>query len=141
MNAIAKRGHMMEAAPAECTLDAIGELLLQLRLLKYDIEIAPAPRRAGRYLLARKNRAIRAIAVKTTRSRYVPRNNLIDYFHILAVVKLEGEESQFSLDRSKIYLIPRECLQDLQPYLHNIEDFALSEELVESLFDENQWVI
>ncbi|MFQ5628729.1 MAG: hypothetical protein ACE5I1_08210 [bacterium] len=131
----------MDTITREIKLGTIGELLVQLRLLQYNVQAASALKDSGNYLIAKRDRAFRAIEVKTTKTPFFEKNGVSNYFHILAIVKLEGEEDQVYLDRSKIYLIPKECVQEVPSSLHGIQDFAISEELVESLFDENQWVL
>lgn len=71
-------------------IGTIGELLVQLRLLKYEVQAAPALKDSGNDLIAIKGSSFKAIQVKTTIKGRINLPNLYEC-HILAIVKLESE--------------------------------------------------
>lgn len=114
-------------------IGTIGELLVQLRLLQYDVQAAAALKDSGNDLIAVKGNIFRAIQVKTTTLDRISFSNLHDY-HILAIVKLEGENDSLDLDNSKIYLLEK---SEVIKTSYNIEELSgkeFNKERVEELF-------
>ncbi len=114
----------------------VGELLVQLRLLQYDVQAAPPLKDSGTDLVALRGFVIRTIQVKTTTDgvpRWPPDDRL---YHLLAVVRLEGEERELLLDKSEIFLVPKGELQGLSRTWKALQPFALSGEHVSKLFAE-----
>ncbi len=70
----------------------VGELLVQLRLLQYDIQAAPPLKDSGNDLVALRGFAVRTIQVKTTTEAVPAWPPNARRYHLLAVVRLEGED-------------------------------------------------
>lgn len=111
-----------------------GELLVQLRLLQYDVQAAPPLKDSGNDLIALRGLVVRAIQVKTTTGAVPswPRNARL--YHLLAVVRLEGDNRELWLDKSKIYLVPKPELRGLARSWEALKPFALSEAHVSRVF-------
>src|SRR5688572_17664906 len=88
----------------------VGELLIQLRLLQHHVQAAPPLKDTGNDLIAIKGSVFKAIQVKTTVGDRVRLDVPDRLFHLLGLVRLEGEGDQLHLDRSDVYLIPRESV-------------------------------
>ena len=125
----------MNPLTEELITGTTGELLVQLRLFQYGVQAAPPLKDSGNDLIAVRGHTLKAIQVKATRKTetqwQAPLNRL---YHILALVRLDGHDTELLLDQSEVYLISRELIQngtfnptDLAPYL-------ISQELVDRLF-------
>ena len=75
-------------------IGTIGELLVQLRLLQYDIQAAPPLKDSGNDLIAIKGVCFKAIQVKTTTNGNFTRPPNTNIYHILAVVYLKGYHNE-----------------------------------------------
>lgn len=113
----------------------VGELLVQLRLLQYDVQAAPPLKDSGNDLIALRGIVARTIQVKTTTGDVPtwPQNRL---YHLLAVVRLEGVENELLLDKSMIFLIPKNKLERLPHTWEALEPFGLSAVHVFEIFAE-----
>lgn len=114
-----------------------GEILVQLRLLEHGVQAAPPIKDSGNDLIAIRGNAFRAIQVKTTTRNVFTKNNLPELFHILAVVQLIGDEDRVLLDQSRIFLVPREHVDAIGTRIEELNDFAMTQVLVNQLFAEN----
>lgn len=84
---------MANPISAELKTGTIGELLVQLRLLQYDVQAAPPLKDSGNDLIAAKGDRFKSIQVRTTttgRFEKPPENKI---YHILAIVHLAGEDN------------------------------------------------
>ena len=115
---------------------ALGELLVQLRLLQYEVQAAPPFRDSGNDLIAIRGKAVRSIQIKTTWSRRSAFPSARDprTYDALALVQLVGDSSAVELDRSLIYLIPRTILTGRRRGL-NLDRFRLSAATVDQMFE------
>jgi len=114
----------------------VGELLVQLRLLQYDVQAAPPIKDSGNDLVALRGFVVRTIQVKTTTDGvpgWPPEARL---YHLLAIVRLEGEDTELSLDKSEVFLVPKHDLQGLAHTWEALQPFALSAPHVSRLFAE-----
>src|SRR5207247_3941257 len=84
----------------------VGELLVQLRLLQYDIQAAPPIKDSGNDLVALHGFVVRTIQVKTTTDEIPAWPPEVRLYHLLAIVRLAGENEDLWLDKSEIYLVP-----------------------------------
>ena len=113
----------------------VGELLVQLRLFQYDVQAAPPLKDSGNDLIAVRGRTIKAIQVKTTAKIngkfQIPKDRL---YHILACVKLDGAGNDLSLDASEVYLIDREAIATNAVKTNCLDNYRISQELVDRLF-------
>ena len=115
----------------------IGELLVQIRLLQYGVQAAAPIKDSGNDLIALKGYAIKTIQVKTCTARFDTPLDLPEKYHLVALVKLHGYDTELQLDGTKVYLLPREQLGNLRINRpEEIEPFAISQGLVDELFVE-----
>lgn len=126
---------MNEISP-EIHTGTIGELLVQLRLLQYGVQAAPPIKDSGNDLIAIKGKAFRATQVKTTTRDTYSKANLPELYHILAVVHLVGNGKLIFLDKSRVFLIPKEDVDGLPTDVDRLKKYILTEELVDRLFSE-----
>jgi hypothetical protein len=92
-------------------LGTFGELLVQLRLLEFDVQAAQPLKDSGNDLIAIRGDAMRAIQVKATKIEddgYRVRGDLPERYHALAIVKFDGGEGTLYLDQSRVFLIAKE---------------------------------
>jgi hypothetical protein len=117
----------------------IGELLVQIRLLQYDVQAVATHKDTGNDLLATKGDAFRAIQVKTTRTRgrqitFKYRQLMRKKFHILVLVRLSGEDNRVYLDRSDVYLLRRNEVTKSCFQREELEQFRLGADRINELF-------
>jgi len=113
----------------------IGELLVQLRLLQYNIQAAPPLKDSGNDLIAVKRNYFKAIQVKTSTNGNFskPPNNKI--YHILAVVYLKGYDNKIQLDNSEIYLIPKKDVENISTAIRFLDSkYKINQNLLDELF-------
>jgi len=112
----------------------VGELLVQVRLFQYDVQAAPPLKDSGNDLIAVRGETLKAIQVKTTATDGklpIPQDRL---YHILAFVRLDGKGNNLLLDSSKIYLIEREAIDRNDIKQDKLDDYLISQDLVDRLF-------
>lgn len=120
---------------------AAGELLVQLRLLQYEVQAAPPLRDSGNDLIAIKGNIFKAIQVKTTikhggKPLRFDCKDLPASYHILALVALQySDENGYLLDETDIYLVPYSQI-GTKRYIpeKQITEFSLNQQLVDHLF-------
>jgi|HubBroStandDraft_6_1064221.scaffolds.fasta_scaffold198328_2 hypothetical protein len=119
-------------------LGTLGELLVQLRLLEFEVQAAPPLKDSGNDLIAIRGNAIRAIQVKATKIEedgyQIRVADLPPLYHALAIVKLEGDEQTLRLDESRIFLIPKDDVKNGRCCEQDLEKYAFSEEIIDRLF-------
>ena len=96
---------MANPLPESIKIGTIGELLIQLRLLQYEVQAAPPIKDSGNDLIAIKGKIFRAIQVKTTTKDRFRIGKLPKHYDILALVHLDDEDNNIYLDKSKIFLL------------------------------------
>lgn len=96
---------MANPIPRKMATGTIGELLVQLRLLQYDVQAAPPIKDSGNDLIAARGMVLKTIQVKATTGNRCSCNNLPKLYHLLALVFLRREKNDFLLDRSQIFLL------------------------------------
>jgi len=99
----------MNQLPANLIKGTIGELLVQLRLLQYNVQASAPLKDSGNDLIAIRGDIFKAIQVKTTKDR--PQIPLDRKYHILAYVRLKYDEDELLLDSSDVFLIKKEILE------------------------------
>jgi hypothetical protein len=118
------------------TIGAIGELLVQIRLLQYGVQAAPPIKDTGNDLIAVKEDVFKAIQVKTTTGNETPKYKSRDReYHLLAIVQLMRDENSYFLDPSSIFLVPWGDVDGLPANLSSIDDrYKLTQRLVDRFF-------
>ena len=124
----------MNPISPELVRGTVGELLVQLRLLQFDVQAAPPAKDSGNDLIAVRRTVFRAIQVKTTAGNTYSVQDLPEFYHVLAVVHLAGEGDQLLLDDSRIFLIPKERVAKAPRKIDQIKEFRLSQNHIDLLF-------
>jgi len=124
----------MNPIPYLTKIGTIGELLVQVRLLQYGVQAAPPLKDSGNDLIATYNEVFRAVQVKTTTKSAYSRKKLPNNYHILAVVHLVVETENISLDKSRVFLIPKNRVMRLPTSVKDLNSFLINKEHVDSLF-------
>lgn len=117
-------------------IGTIGEVLVQLRLLQFNVQAAPPIKDSGNDLIAVKDEIFRAIQVKTsTKDKFSFNKKELDSrkYHILALVKLEGGDRKLNLDVSSIFLLKKEEVNDKICNVENLKGTEL-EKRIDELF-------
>ena len=120
------------------TTGTFGELLVQLRLLQYEVQAAPPLKDSGNDLVALKGSVIKTIQVKTATQDLPPWPEHSKLYDLLAVVKLEGEGTEVNLDQSQIFLIPKTALANTERRWKALAAYVLSAAHVSALFRQTQ---
>ena len=120
-----------------CT-GTIGELLVQLRLLQYNIQAAPPIMDSGNDLIAIKEEVVKFIQVKATTGDRVNMGKLPKIYHILAMVFLKKNGKDILLDETEIFLLEK---KEVDKSSHSLNPLKKSEKkyrlelVVEELFN------
>ena len=117
----------------EIKIGTIGELLVQLRLLQFDVQANFPLKDTGNDLIAVKGEKFRTIQVKTSTVKAFPKQDLPAHYHLFALVHLEGENGDLFLDKSNIYLIPKTIVENWTPE-KNLMNYLISQDIVDHLF-------
>lgn len=112
----------------------LGELLVQIRLLEFGIQAAPPIKDSGNDLIAVNGRECRAISVRTTTSLTYNKPNAARFYHILAVVRLVGDDRIVTLDTSEVFLIPQAQVASAPGRCDRLEQYRFTRHAVETHF-------
>jgi len=126
----------MNPISQKLTIGTLGELLVQIRLLQFDVQAAPPLKDSGNDLIAIRGKAMRAIQVKTTTADHFEFNvqALPELFHELALVQLVGEDRILHLDRCRIFLLPKDDIKKGYYTLEELRPYEMRPELVDGMF-------
>ena len=128
----------MNSITDQIRIGTVGELLVQIRLLQYDVQAAPPIKDSGNDLIAVKGREFRAIQVKTTADPHQIRiRNLPDMYHLLALVFLSGDGRNIALDHSGVYLLKHDEVERQSYSIEMLQGFILNEERVNYIFPQS----
>jgi hypothetical protein len=102
----------------ELKIGTIGELLVQLRLLQYNIQASQPIKDSGNDLIAIKGKIFKSIQVKTILdgTRFDIRDLDRKIYDLLALVVLCGFDNNIELDRSKIFILTKENIGNLKSF-------------------------
>jgi hypothetical protein len=126
---------MANPISSEVWVGAIGELLVQIRLLQFGVQSAAPLKDSGNDLNAVKDEEFRCIQVKTTSAGRFPRWPEGERkYHLLAVVRLDWRSPVVLLDSSEVFLLRKCDLQQVKRQWPAMEPYALSKARVEELF-------
>ena len=119
----------------ELKIGTIGELLVQIRLLQLGIQASTPLKDSGNDLVALKGFCVQTIQVKTTSVGDLPAWPAADkQYHLLAVVKLSGFDTTLELDKTEIFLLPKDSLSSLKRSWSSLQKFCLSPSLIDQYF-------
>jgi hypothetical protein len=124
----------MNALYATTKQGTIGELIVQLRFLEYDVQAAPPIKDSGNDLIAIKGAAFRAIQVRCSMSGKISKPKKKISYHILAVVKLPKENGRFVTSKAEVYLFSRGEVDGISGNVSKYPDNLLDEDLVAAFF-------
>jgi len=118
-------------------IGTLGELLVQIRLLEHNVQAAPPIKDSGNDLIAVCGETFRGVQVKTTAGRQVAGRRLPKHYHILALVQLAATDADLLLDQSRIFLIPREAVDEANGQIpRSLDRYALNARHVAALFNQ-----
>lgn len=112
----------------------VGELLVQLRLLQFNVQAAPPLKDSGNDLIAIRGEEMRAIQVRSTNSCSFNRPDEDCLYHLLAVVQLEGNADELLLDQTKVFLVPRAMVRETPSNCDRLAQYVMKKEWVDQLF-------
>jgi hypothetical protein len=127
----------MNPLPKKLATGTVGELLVQLRLLQFDVQAAPPLKDTGNDLFAIRGKEIRALQIKTTANAAgfrLNRRRLPARYHALVLVWIDGEVTELHLDYCRIYLLPKSEVNKWTYSLRELEPHKLSAAVVDNLF-------
>jgi hypothetical protein len=125
---------MANPLSSQLTLGTLGELLVQLRLLQYDVQAAPPLKDSGNDLIAVRGSQVRTIQVKATKANRPTFPRQKRRYDLLAIVHFEGHDRELLLDGSDIYLIPQSEVARTKRSWHALATFMLTQQRVDFLF-------
>jgi hypothetical protein len=123
----------MNGLSPELETGTLGELLVQLKLLQYGVQAAPPLKDSGNDLIAVRGETFKAIQVKTSRADRIHAGTPNRSYHLLAIVRLVGEERELALSDCEVFLIPTEAIAGLSTQ-GDFEAFRMCGALVDGLF-------
>ena len=115
-----------------------GELLVQLRMLEYDVQAAPPLKDSGNDLIAIRGPVFAAIQVKTAATPRFDLRGLVDRdFHIAALVFLvsSADGRSVKLDESPIFLLTKSEVKSSYR-VAELECYKMSQHRVDDIFRE-----
>ncbi len=128
----------MNPISPEIKTGTLGEILVQIRLLQYNVQANSPLKDSGNDLIAIKGNAFKSIQVKTTTNDTftfdVGKLNQKEY-HLLALVRLEGEDNNIFLDHSSIYLLRKDQVIKGRYRQDELDGYRLNQDLINELFD------
>jgi hypothetical protein len=130
----------MNPLPTKLAKGSLGEIFVQLRLLQYDVQAAPPIKDSGNDLIAIKKDIIKAIQVKTTTKEHfkLNKNALPPRYHLLALVKLVGENREVDWSKSKIYLLPKDKVTKGYYTEDELKAYCLSSNYLDDIFSRHK---
>jgi hypothetical protein len=126
---------MSNPISAALRIGTLGELLVQIRLLQFDVQAAAPLKDSGNDLIAVRGTRFHTIQVKTTGGYDVPpwpKPQRI--YSLLAVVRLAGEGTAVFLDSSDIFLVPQPNVAKLPRSWDALDQYLFTAEHVNTLF-------
>lgn len=121
----------------EVKIGTLGELLVQIRLLQYDVQAAPPLKDSGNDLIAAKGDVFKSIQVKTINDsdRFDLREIDRKIINVVALVRLIGEDREVSLDDTDIFLLTKDDIADKQTISpETISDKILTNERINEIW-------
>lgn len=119
----------------QLTTGTVGELLAQLRLLQYDVQAAPPLKDTGNDLIAIKGWVTKCVQVKTTTGDAFDLRKLPKRYHLVLLVKLEGNGKNIFLDSSKIFLLKKEEITQNRYSVSELTSNVLNKSIINTIFN------
>ncbi|MDO8531886.1 MAG: hypothetical protein Q7T26_06930 [Dehalococcoidia bacterium] len=113
----------------------LGELLVVLRFLQYDIQAAPPLKDSGNDLIAVRGDDFRSVQVKTTTTDRFDCRGLPEKYHLLALVQLDKIDP-FHLDNCKIFLLSKGDVKQGSYAATRLTEYDLNQGRIDTLFGE-----
>ena len=124
----------MNALYATTKQGTIGELIVQLRFLEFDVQAAPPIKDSGNDLIAIKGATFRAIQVRCSVSGRISKPKKKVSYHILAVVKLPKENGRFVTSKAEVYLFSQNEVGGITGNVSKYPGNLLDENLIAAFF-------
>ena len=130
----------MNPLPDNLAKGTLGEIFVQLKLLQYGVQAAPPLKDSGNDLIAIKEDVFKAIQVKTTVKQEFrfDTNDLPTRYHLLALVRLVGEDNEVDWTNSKIYLLPKDKVTKGYYTEGELRNYCLSSDYLNEIFSKTQ---
>ncbi|MDD5427721.1 MAG: hypothetical protein PHI58_00595 [Candidatus Omnitrophica bacterium] len=112
----------------------MGELIVQLRLLQYGVQAAFPIKDSGNDLIAVKSSVFKAIQVKTTTHSRFNVSSLPKVYHVLALVRLKGEDYNVLLDQSQIFLLKKDEVKKTTYSIFDLKGKELTRRRIDAIF-------
>ena len=126
---------MSNAISPQLTIGTIAELLVQARLLQFDVQAAPPLKDSGNDLIAIRGNAIRRIQIKATKSLRYGAPKKSNRYDILAAVQLHGYGHEIRFDHCGVFLIEKSQMSSVpRAFAALSPDLRLSEARIDALF-------
>lgn len=126
---------MSNPISAAMRIGTLGELLVQVRLLQFDVQAASPLKDSGNDLIAVRGTCFHTIQVKTTSGLEIPAWPQAErIYSLLAIVCLAGEDRHLYLDASSVYLLPRTALANLRRSWDALRPYEITGEVIDRLF-------
>ena len=118
----------------EAYIGTIGELLVQLRLLQYEVQAAPPIKDSGNDLIAIRGEVVKFIQVKTSTKERINTVGLPNIYHMLALVKLKCDRKNIFLDQSDVFFITKKNVKQTSYLFSKLGSKIISEKLINEIF-------
>lgn len=117
---------------------AVGELLVQLRLLEFGVQAAPPHKDSGNDLIAVKEKEFRSIQVKATENPDAFNFGAAELqkrtYDVLALVQIVGEDKTLALDQCQIFLLAFDEVTKGYYRVDALDAFRMNQARVDTLF-------
>jgi hypothetical protein len=120
------------------TSGTLGELLVQMRLLEYDVQASFPLKDSGNDLIALRGRVVKAIQVKSSsKARYGNRPKDTKIYDFLAAVHLRwSSEGRLLADKSKIFFLRKNDVYSERTIFEKLANYEITRSLVDELWSE-----
>jgi hypothetical protein len=126
---------MSNALTKTLVTGTVGELIVQLRLLQFDVQASPPLKDTGNDLVAIRRGSFRTIQIKTSAGRTFSTAKLPKHYSILAAVHLRGDKNILHIDATDIYLFHRDEVANVTRRFDKLDQkYALTPDRIDELF-------
>jgi len=114
----------------------LGELLVQLRLLEYEVQAAPPIKDSGNDLIAIKEKIVKFVQVKTRKGNKFNLSNLPKIYDVVVLVQLSCLDHPICLDNAKMYIMKKNEITKLSYKISELEDYKMSSDSIAKVWGE-----